>query len=343
MRRRLVLLTGIVISCAAVSFSVIRVSDDGTYDFLHTDIWIKRVGESATAKPTTMLFVGDIMLGRAVETLIEREGIAYPFYGVKDILPAYDITVGNFEGVVSLTHVQTPSMGFQFSIKDEYLEYLSRAGFDILSLANNHSLDFGTTSLVHTRTLCTAYGIVCAGTPIGVNGFSTFTKAIGDMKIGFFFLHTLYGAPTENEIANRAATLRDESDIQFAFVHWGEEYEPRHSDEQEALARILIDHGIDAVVGHHPHVVQDVALHQGKPIFYSLGNFIFDQYFSADVQRMLALGVSIEDETLRYSLIPLSSEESRSQPRPMNEHEGALFIASVLGSLSDTNELIVQR
>lgn len=343
MKKRLALLTGIVLSFATVSFSIIRVADDGAYDFLYHDTRDEFSEKLSVIKPITVLFVGDMMLGRAVETLIEREGIAYPFHGVDDILSAHDITVGNFEGVVSPVHIQTPSMGFQFSIKDEYFKHLSLLGFDILSLANNHSLDFGTTSLAHTRTLCTTHGLVCGGTPVGVNNFSTHTQTVGGVKIGFLFLHTLYGSPANDEIATSIRALREESDIQFAFVHWGDEYVRQHNAEQEVLAHMLIEHDIDAVIGHHPHVVQDVVLYQGKPIFYSLGNFIFDQYFSTDVQQMLALSVAVENDVLRYSLIPLTSVETQSQPRLMNEREGSLFIKDILGTLSETNELIVRR
>jgi gamma-polyglutamate biosynthesis protein CapA len=278
-----------------------------------------------TEATTSLLFVGDIMLGRAVESRMEYEGIGYPFSAVVDTLGGSDITVGNFEGVVTETHIKTPPYTFQFSIKSEYLEHLNTVGFDVLSLANNHTLDYGTTSLAYTRSLCAVYDLICGGTPKGLSEVSTKVVAAGGHTVGIMFIHTLYGAPAPEALRTTVEKLSTESDIQIAYVHWGDEYVLVHNTAQELFAQTLIDAGVDAVIGHHPHVVQDIALYKGKPIFYSLGNFIFDQYFSDDVQEMVGVHLTLSGNTATYKVVPFTSKETRNQPHHMDAVNATLL------------------
>ena len=108
------------------------------------------------------------------------------------------------------------------------------------------------------------------------------------------------------------------SDMQIVYIHWGDEYEPVHNLEQEQLAKRLIDLGADAIIGHHPHVIQDIGLYKGAPIFYSLGNFIFDQYFSDEVQVGLAVELKIVNNSISYHLIPFDSTNTPGSPRVMS-------------------------
>lgn len=290
-----------------------------------------------------LLFVGDVMLGRAVESRMEKEGMFYPFQHVQELLMAPDMTIGNFEGIVSVEHVQTPSMGFQFSIKREYLTLLKYIGFDILSLANNHSNDFGVEALTYTRELCRELDISCAGSSTQFDTHNIVIKEFDTKKIGFIFLHTLYQKQDTALLASVLNELRSESDIQIAYIHWGDEYVLTHTDTQKQLAEFLIDYGVDAVVGHHPHVVQDIALYKNKPIFYSLGNFIFDQYFSNAVQEGLGVQMKIEAEKITYTLIPFSSKEVRNQPTRMQESDSEILFSRILKNIKDMSEVDVQN
>ena len=275
--------------------------------------------EKETLPPPNVLFVGDIMLGRNVELLMERHGAGYPFVGTEHLLKSADLTVGNFEGIVSSVHEKAEPFTFRFSIKEEFLGNLQGAGFDVLSLANNHSYDYGPSAFAYTKELCPRYALVCSGSPSTLDQDSVQTQVINGRAVSIIFIHTLYKEPDKEVLRALIASSTAQSEIQIAYIHWGEEYALIHNDEQRLLSEFLIDHGIDAVVGHHPHVVQDVGLYNGKPIFYSLGNFIFDQYFSKDVQEMVALNMNIGTSTIRYSLIPLTSATVRSQPAPMGE------------------------
>lgn len=277
-----------------------------------------KVMESPHNAPVTVLFVGDIMLGRAVETFIESSSTSSLFKYVGGLLSEPTVTVGNFEGVVTEVHEQAPNFTFRFSIRDKYLGMLSEQGFDVLSLANNHSLDYGTTSLAHTRERCKYYGLVCGGSPL--NNDEHIRKIIEHrgVRVGILFLHTLYGGISTTTADMLMKNLNLESDVQFVYVHWGEEYMRTHSSAQEILAHVLIDAGADAVIGHHPHVIQDIELYNEKPIFYSLGNFVFDQWFNEDVKNMIAIEARISSTSLEYTVIPLTTSDSRMQPKVLD-------------------------
>jgi poly-gamma-glutamate synthesis protein (capsule biosynthesis protein) len=285
-------------------------------------------------KYPTMLFVGDVMLGRHVESLMEENGIEFPFKNVALVLETPDVTVGNFEGIVSEEHVHSPSMTFQFSIQPDYLRQLHEKGFDVLSLANNHSFDYGLPALLHTRSLCILYSLVCGGTPAELDEYSTQILQVGSKKVGIIFIHTVFKQPDVDTLKKLIEKLNQESDVQFSFVHWGVEYDLIHSTTQEDLAKIMIDQGIDAVIGHHPHVVQDIGFYKNKPIFYSLGNFIFDQYFSNDVQEGLGVSLRFKKDSIEYVLVPFTSKETRSQPKMMEGIEKTALLSRILGSYS---------
>lgn len=282
-----------------------------------------------------ILYVGDIMLGRAVETYMENNGTSTPFAYMSGLLSEPTVTVGNFEGVVSPIHEHAPSMTYRFSVKEGYLEELRTQGFDVLSLANNHSFDYGTSSLAHTRTLCKSYNLYCGGSPLNRDEYITHVVYEGDERIGFIFLHTLYGGVSTTTLRATLDELGNVSDTQVAYIHWGNEYELVHSSSEEELGHFLIDNGIDVVVGHHPHVVQDIEMYLGKPIVYSLGNFIFDQYFDTNVQEMIALRMTVRATSYAYEIKPLTTVSSHMQPQNMNDEQEAVLFERIFSKVKE--------
>ena len=258
--------------------------------------------------------VGDIMLGRDVERIMKREGDAHPFLGTKALVSSADLAVGNFEATVPEWHVVTPAFNFKLSVKKEYMKQLHHVGFDVLSLANNHSYDFDLEGYAHTKKVCSEYGMECIGDQTEDSGLLTYTTDIGSTRFGILALYAVDREPDTEAVLVALEKLTSTSDYQVVFIHWGEEYKLKHTEGQEVLAHSLIDAGVDAVVGHHPHVVEDIEIYNGKPIFYSLGNFIFDQYFNNEVQTGLTVQLTFEWDSVTYNLIPVSSIESRAQP-----------------------------
>ncbi len=286
---------------------------------------------------TTLLFVGDIMLTRGIESLIQENGVMYPFLYMQDQIESVDLAIGNFEGIVTDQYIPAPSMTFQFSVRSTYLETLKNVGFDILSLANNHSFDHGHSALTYTRSLCVQMNLVCGGSPYSIDDRSHYITEINGVRIGFLFMHTLYSTPDVETTKEILEILARNSDIQIAYIHWGDEYKLIHNYDQETFAHTLVELGVDTIIGHHPHVVQDVEIYNNVLIVYSLGNFVFDQYFSTDVMQGLALQLDITPETLSYTFSPIETYTNHGQPRLMDSDTSSLLIERIFPVEIDTN------
>lgn len=299
-------------------------------DMLFRQIEVGNIETEEVVEVPVVFLTGDIMLGRAVERRMIANGYEYPFLGTSSLWNMDDVVIGNFEGVIPQVHIPTPDFGFQFSMRPEFLAEMVTAGFDIVSLANNHSNDHGVEARMHTRGICLESGMACVGEYSSINKYSTLVYPVGDTEVGIIALNAVFHTIDSESLRASLDHLALESDTQIAYVHWGIEYEEVHDASQQALAEALIDLGVDVVVGHHPHVVQDIGIYKGRPIFYSLGNFIFDQYFSTEVQQGLVVKMTGFGGELQYELIPVTSEHSKNQPRPLEGEERDAFIEELL-------------
>lgn len=273
--------------------------------------------------PVTLLFVGDIMLARDVEQRINAG--TDPFAGTQSLLARADSAIGNFEASIPRTHTPTPHGGMRFSAASSSMSLLFDAGFDVLSLANNHSGDFGEAGYANTRAVCAYHGMLCVGHYASVERHAAAVHSVEGVRVGILALHTLYETPAKAHLQEQVRALAAASDLQVAYLHWGVEYETTHHPRQRALAHLLIDEGIDAVIGHHPHVVQDIEVYRNRLIAYSLGNFVFDQYFSDAVQQGLMLGMTVFEHELRYDVIPTTGAGSPAQPQLMPYDDARAF------------------
>lgn len=281
-----------------------------------------------------VVFLGDIMLARDVERRAPELLPEHQLTRLSHLL-ADAVVVGNFEASVPEVHEPTPSMVMKFSVPNKALNVLVEAGITHLSLANNHALDHGPTGFSNTVREFRLRGLEPVGHPSDVAASSVSYIESGDKILAILALNATYGYPKENEWGPVLEVARARSDAQIAYIHWGDEYEIRHSDAQEDFAHALIDAGIDLVVGHHPHVVQDVSHYNDRMIFYSLGNTVFDQYFSSRVTEGLVLKLSLEDDEWRAFLHPVETRSVKTQPREMSEDESKIFLES-LAERSDT-------
>jgi poly-gamma-glutamate synthesis protein (capsule biosynthesis protein) len=137
------------------------------------------------------------------------------------------------------------------------------------------------------------------------------------------------------------ADLNGRTDLIIVNIHWGVEYEHVFNKTQQDLARDLIDSGADIIIGHHPHVVQGLEIYKNKPIFYSLGNFIFDQDFSRDTQEELAVEINFNpDGQAKARLYPLLSRQS--QPSLMAGKEKENYLKKIAGWSKGDSELFEQ-
>ncbi len=294
--------------------------------------------DSALPQPTavSIIFGGDMMLGRYVETLMNKNGLNYPFEKLKPFIEPYDLAVANLEGPITLQHSQTPDYTTSFSFKTEVATVLKNAGFDVVSLANNHTADKGLPNLQNTRDVLNGVGILEFGHPLEVQADAVKVKEIGGLKtvwIGFHDATVSLDVEAAKKLVAEWQTKMPDATI-IVNIHWGAEYIKIANAKQRDLGRVLVDAGADLIIGHHPHVVQDFEVYNGVPIFYSLGNLVFDQYFSADTQLGLMVSVKLMGPSnMELGLWPVSV--AKSQPRVLVDAERTAWLENYALSLSE--------
>jgi poly-gamma-glutamate synthesis protein (capsule biosynthesis protein) len=252
---------------------------------------------SAAAQPSPretgvvqMVFAGDVMLDGGPGHFVTHGGD--PFAGVAPILQAADIAVANLECVIA-TKGKALDKDFTFLARPNCIPVLKRH-FTALSLANNHSGDWGKEGFASQLSLLDeaklpyfggGRNIAEARRPLvltrngrrvallGYDGFPPRSFAAGGRTPGVAWM-----VETDMLADVTAARTAEKADWVVVFLHWGKGEEPAPTEAQEILARKLIDAGADAVLGCHPHVTQTVELYRGRPIVYSLGNLVFDYY-----------------------------------------------------------------
>jgi poly-gamma-glutamate synthesis protein (capsule biosynthesis protein) len=293
---------------------------------------------SQNNKTNSIIFVGDVMMARNVEFLMDEHGSEYPFKGINfNETASNPYVVGNFEATIPKSHVPTKNQQMRFSVAAGSVQSLFDAGFTHLSLANNHGLDFGPTSLLHTQEVLQNVGVSWFGHPQKVSTESTSFVTINDIEVAIIGLHALNSVPSEEVLKEIFSYASARSDMQIVYVHWGIEYDAVSSIAQQQLAQTLVQAGADLIIGHHPHVVQEIDLIAGVPVFYSLGNYIFDQYFSKAVQTGMLLQLDTAGE-IGIHILPVQSSKKISQPSYMSNVQHADF----LQSLSESSHVDLQ-
>lgn len=284
-------------------------------------------------KGKTVLLVGDIMLGRGVESLIKKNSVIYPFQKINHFLKGVDIVFGNLEGPIVKKPQNFSLNSLKFNFSPKVVDGLSWANFSVLSLANDHILDRGENGLKETKQFLKEKNINFVGDPIKCTDDYSFKK--NDI-VFLAFNKTSSFSCSDEEIINTIKLIRTSSPESFLIVsiHWGEEYQEEISFSQRELAHKIIEAGADTIVGHHPHIVQNIEIYKGKPIFYSLGNFIFDQYFPEETQKGLAVGIEIYNNKVIYRLFPYKIYQA--QPLLMNQKETNQFLEEL--ALKSTRE-----
>lgn len=289
----------------------------------------------------TMIAVGDIMLSRAVATRMRWYGPEYPFASTSDFIREADIAFGNLETTITEGE-EVPPFTMSFRADSASAAALRDAGFDVLSLANNHMSDFGETGVIDTLRYLDSVDIAHAGAGRDAveAGRPAFIEANG---IRFAFLAYTYTASEAGEGRAGTAFMRTErmreavqaakqrADFVIVSMHAGDEYVPLPNDQQKTFARAAIDAGAELVIGHHPHVVQTMEQYRGKYIFYSLGNFIFDQMWSQETRDGLALKLVFTKEGVDRVSYHATEIHDYAQPRLLEEGSHA---AGIIGRLN---------
>lgn len=277
------------------------------------------IRKESSSNQITLFFVGDIMLDRGVEYMVEKYGnrnFKFPFLKIGDYLQQADILFGNLEGPISDKGIKVGSI-YSFRNNPKAIVGLTYAGFDILSIANNHIFDYGREAMEDTFLRLKEVEIDYVGGGFSeTEAYSPVIKEIKGIKIAYLAYMNLglkYWAAKENQsgiawlddkIVKNIKIAKEKANIVIVSMHFGEEYQPKPTLEQKYFAHLAIDSGADLVIGHHPHVIQPIEKYKEGYIAYSLGNFVFDQGFSKETMQGLLLKAIIEDSKIK-EVVPI--------------------------------------
>ena len=276
----------------------------------------------------TLAFTGDIMLDRGVKKSVQKNfgGDYAALFQNLEFLKEKDLWFTNLEGPASDKGTDLHNL-YSFRMDPEVLPVLKNAGLDIVSFANNHVGDWGYEAFTDTLDRLKENEILYAGAGkdkasaeaptiierngirVGFLGFSDVgpnNMETTDNRAGIL----LANDPRLSEIIATAAKQVDQLVVSF---HWGDEYK-KFNERQTLLAHRAIDAGARLVIGHHPHVMQDIEIYKDGLIAYSLGNFIFDQHFSKDTMRGMLLEVTVNKRNITHTTKKIIHLNSLFQP-----------------------------
>lgn len=257
-------------------------------------------------KEASVAFVGDLMFDRFVRGKAEEYGSMHTLEGVAELLLAADFAAGNLEGPVtgSASVSRGTAVGdlsnMRFTFPTTTPALLRAHNFRLVSIGNNHMLDFGREGAEETKRRLTDAGIAFVGDPLR-EAPDIVVKEAGGLRLAFVGYNEFFGQTVEDvQEAIRAAREHHAPDFVVVLAHWGEEYLPDAPDRVKEAARSFVDAGVDLVIGSHPHVIQPSEDYHGGRIYYSLGNFVFDQYWKPEVRCGLAVIARFTADGVEY-------------------------------------------
>ncbi len=272
-------------------------------------------------------FTGDVMLDRGIGGIINSQGSKFLSAPVLEIVEDYKFRIINLE--CPITSINNPiTKPITFKANPSSLNFIKEVGITHVSVANNHINDQNRTGRNETLDILRSSeiaigGIISKGTtckPMEIND--------GNKLLAIFSFLDLQLSPQETEsvctgsLGSMSAQISDykakfpESSI-IVYIHWGIEYYEQPTESQQNTAKSFIDAGADAIVGHHPHVIQKIDYYSNKPIFYSLGNFIFDQNEPL-TKRGMVVGFNFVNGKLEARIHPYTIDDD-FRPIPMSE------------------------
>jgi poly-gamma-glutamate capsule biosynthesis protein CapA/YwtB (metallophosphatase superfamily) len=292
--------------------------------------------------PLTVAAGGDVLGDRDVGVFIDGHGGEAVFAKIAPFLKTADIAFINLEGPISDKGTRASWKEYTFRGRTALTQGLVSAGIDVVSLANNHSVDYGQAALLETITRLDDAGVNHAGagsdaakasapalliTPAGVVAILAYTDIIPG---GFTATADTPGVnattPNRKNILAAVAAAKKKADFVIVSFHWGTEYKPQANSDQRQLAHQVVDAGADLVIGHHPHVIQGLELYRDRLIAYSLGDFVWDHY-SRETGETFVLRVTMRpQETPSVEVVPVYLDETTGVPGPVKgDHAGVIL------------------
>ena len=345
-----VLIIIVLIFISFISFLYYKQINGDTSLGLERVFLSKREAKEPIKKPVIILAFGDMMLDRGVRAAINKNGAEYPFAQIKNFLQGNDIVVVNAEG--PFTDNKSVTLGrknapLTFTFDPAILPTLKNLGFTLLGQANNHTLNFGVAGFNHSTTSISEAGLSWFGDPRNTNVkpyIQEIQRGNGENigknyseRIAFIGYNEFAYKGLEN-VLQAIKDVRNKATFIVVYPHWGTEYNLKFTTAQQKVGHAFIDAGADVVIGMHPHVIEPIENYNGKLIFYSLGNFIFDQASSTPTGKGIAVKISLEHSTTTYNIFPFSIIKQQANLLEGDERQ------KILDSINmGTGEIVLPR
>jgi poly-gamma-glutamate capsule biosynthesis protein CapA/YwtB (metallophosphatase superfamily) len=301
----------------------------------------------------SVLAVGDIMLGERTSGVIREQGPDYPFAGVAPLLRRSHIVFGNLEGPFAREGVKADRK-YSYRVNPKLAAALSRANVNVVTLANNHLMDCGRGGVLETLEVLASAGVAAVGA--AENEEAAHRPVIlqaGHWRVGLLGYYWNRRTAATNEFPGSAmetperlradiGALRKQVDRVVVEFHWGVPYEREPRPQDREKARFAVDCGADAVVGHHPHVIQPMEVYRDCPIFYSVGNFTFGSGNSRAEGLMVGFRFGEKETEVQVYPIYVKNRDSRVnyQPKALRGTAGRRILQRLV-EMSGENGLLL--
>ena len=322
--------------------------------FLLSALSLTLRASTAKCEIADLQFFGDVLItNKALYQTDSKHAMSRIFGDTLPLLNAAKHNIVNLEGVITGPLPRTTWKQYFLRMAPQSAKLIRAAGIDVATLANNHSMDYGFSGLISTMMSLAKADIRFTGAGADLSTASkpliielgprsvcllAFSKTLPET---FWATATQAGTAFASEklTARRVRDCHAKGYYTVVSFHWGQEGEKKAAEYQRELARAVIDAGADLVIGHHPHVVQDIESYRGKPIFYSLGNFAFGTEPATGGQEGIVVRVTLnqsEDQNPLIEAIPLdvNNQIVRFTPKPIEQSS-----PPPLGALSPNNDL----
>ena len=241
-----------------------------------------------SSKDIRLLFTGDILMSRLVKSEIQQRK-ASPWAEFAELFRSANLVGGNFEGAIG-EQANCPAESKPcFAAPEAAAAMMRQAGFRLVTAENNHAGDLGQAGRSETRSTFQRNGLLALDFDLSPQFF-----CFGDITVGLVAVTTIRAADgrvqqiPSVELTQKLRLARQLANLVLVSIHWGNELQDWPTDAQELQAKWLVEHGADLIVGHHPHVVQTPKCIEGKPVFFSLGNHLFDQKYAETKDGLIA-------------------------------------------------------
>jgi len=252
-----------------------------------------------------VLLAGDMMFDRSVRTAMRTHGDDVVFSCIDNTLRGADLVVANLEGPItdndSLSEGSVPDTpaNYTFTFAPEVAKLLYRHNIRLVNLGNNHILNWGAAGEEATKTYLDNAGVAYFG---DTKNNTVAYQDVEGVKLAFINYNEFAPEGWQQSASTTQSQIKEarrQGYMPVVYAHWGDEYKVVAPERLQTLAHQFVDAGAELVIGSHPHVVEQSEVYKSKYIYYSLGNFIFDQYFLPEVQRGLMVSIVFGTEGVK--------------------------------------------